>query len=125
MRIVRSTESRRSETPAGVMTTLASPGLGGAAAPVWKVEAVAEAPGPVHHIDAEQVWTVLTGTVTATVEGDSAELAAGDTLVVPADAARQFTAGPDGFTALVIGPAGQQAYMPGKEDQRITPPWTA
>lgn len=125
MRIVRSTESRRSETPAGVMTTFASPALGGAAAPVWKVEAAAGAPGPVHHIDAEQVWIVLGGTVAVIVDGEAAELAEGDTVVVPADAARQFTAGPEGFTAIVQGPAGMQAYMPGKEDQKITPPWTA
>jgi quercetin dioxygenase-like cupin family protein len=125
LRIVRSTESRRSETPAAVMTTFASPDLGGAAAPVWKVEAAAGTAGPVHHIDAEQVWTVLAGTVAVTVGEDSAELAAGDTVVIAADAARQFTPGPEGFTAICTGPAGLRAYMPGKEDAKMTPPWTA
>ncbi|MDA1360181.1 hypothetical protein O1R50_11120 [Glycomyces luteolus] len=125
MRIVRSTESRRSETPAAVMTTFASPDLGGAAAPLWKVEAAAETAGPVHHIDAEQVWVVLTGDVAVTVDGAYADLAAGDTIVIAADAARQFAPGPDGFTAICTGPAGMRAYMPGKEDAKMTPPWTA
>ncbi|MDN3243519.1 cupin domain-containing protein [Glycomyces tritici] len=125
MRIVRSTESRRAETPAAVMTTLASPGLGGAAAPLWKVEAAPGTAGPVHHIDAEQVWTVLAGTVTVTVEAEAAYLAAGDTIVIAADASRQLTPGAEGFTAICTGPAGMQAYMPGKEDAKMTPPWTA
>ncbi|MEU5153516.1 cupin domain-containing protein [Glycomyces sp. NPDC021274] len=125
MRIVRSTESRRSETPAAVMTTLASPALGGATAPLWKVEAAPGTAGPVHHIDAEQVWTVLGGSVTATVDGEAADLGAGDTIVIAAGTARQFTPGPEGFTALCTGPAGMQAYLPGKEDAKMTPPWTA
>lgn len=124
LRIVRSTESRRTETPAAVMTTLASPELGGAAVPLWKVEAAPGTAGPVHHIDAEQVWTILAGAATATVDGEAADLAPGDTIVIPAHATRQFTPGPDGFTALCTGPAGMRAYMPGKEDAEITPPWT-
>jgi quercetin dioxygenase-like cupin family protein len=125
MRIVRSADARRTATPAAVMTTLASPELGGAAAPLWEVEAAPGTAGPVHHIDAEQVWTVLGGALTATVDGEAADLAAGDTIVIAADATRQFTPGPDGFTALCTGPAGMQAYMPGKEDAKMTPPWTA
>jgi quercetin dioxygenase-like cupin family protein len=125
MRIVRSTESRRSETPAAVMTTLASPALGGAAAPIWKVEAAAGTAGPVHHIDAEQVWTILDGTVTVTVADATTDLASGDTAVIPADTARRLTPGPEGFTAVITGPAGMQAYMPGKETEKMTPPWTA
>jgi quercetin dioxygenase-like cupin family protein len=125
LRIVRSTESRRSETPAAVMTTLASPGQGGAAAPIWKVEAAAGTAGPVHHIDAEQVWTVLEGTATVTVESAGADLDAGDTIVVPADAARQFTPGPEGYSAIVTGPAGMRAYMPGATDKKIDLAWAA
>lgn len=125
LRIVRSTESRRSETPAAVMTTLASPGQGAAAAPIWKVEAAAGTAGPVHHIDAEQVWTVLEGTATVTVEGVGTDLAAGDTAVIPADAARQFTPGPEGYTAIVTGPAGMRAYMPGAPDKKIDLAWAA
>ena len=125
MRIILSTETRRSETPAAVMTTLASPALGGAAAPVWKVEATPGTAGPVHHIDAEQVWTVLEGAVTVTVEGDTTDLETGDTAVIPADAQRQITPGSKGFTAIVTGPTGMRAYMPGKETEKMTPPWTA
>lgn len=125
MRIVRSTESRRSETPAAVMTTLASPALGGATAPVWKVEAAPGTAGPLHHIDAEQVWAVLEGAVAVTVDGEGADLAAGDTVVIAADAARQFTPGPEGFVAIVTGPAGMRAFMSGDADKKIDLAWAA
>jgi mannose-6-phosphate isomerase-like protein (cupin superfamily) len=124
MRIIRSTDSRRTETPAAVMTTLASPGQGGAANPVWRVDA-ADVAGPVHVIDAEQVWTVLAGTVAVTIGDDRTELGAGDTVVVPGDLPRQFTPGADGFAAVVTGPAGMRAYMPGSPDKKIDLAWAA
>ncbi|THV26190.1 cupin domain-containing protein [Glycomyces paridis] len=123
MRIVRSAETRRTETPAAVMTTLASPALGGAERPLWRVEAAAGTQGPVHHIDAEQVWTLTAGTARVEVAEDAAELGAGDTVVVPADVARRFTPGPEGFAAIVTGPAGMSARLPGGEP--VAPPWTA
>ena len=124
MRLVRSADSRRTETPAAVMTTLASPAQGGAAQPIWRVEAAAGVPGPVHCVDTAQVWTVVGGAVTVIVEGEGADLAAGDTVVVPADAARRFTPGPEGFTAVVTGPAGMRAYLPGAATAKQAPPWT-
>jgi mannose-6-phosphate isomerase-like protein (cupin superfamily) len=122
--IIRSTESRRIETPAAVMHTLASPTQGAAVNPIWKVEAAAGVAGPVHHIDAEQVWTLLEGTAVVTIDGERVALAAGDTAVVPADAERQFTSGANGFTAVVTGPAGMSAYLPGRPHEKVAPPWT-
>jgi mannose-6-phosphate isomerase-like protein (cupin superfamily) len=125
VRIIRNTESRRIETPTAIMHTLASPTQGAAANPIWKVEAVAGVAGPVHHIDSEQVWTFVDGAAIVTIDGESAALTPGDTAVVPADAERQFTPGADGFTAIVTGPAGMSAYLPGRPDEKIAAPWTA
>jgi quercetin dioxygenase-like cupin family protein len=122
---IRTAESRRTETPAAVMTTLASPQQGGAANPVWRVDAAADIAGPAHVIDAEQVWTILEGSVTITVDEDTTELAAGDTVIVPADIPRQLTPGADGFAAIVTGPAGMRAYMPGAADKKIDLAWAA
>ncbi|GAA2320176.1 hypothetical protein GCM10009853_092870 [Glycomyces scopariae] len=140
MRIVRSTETRRTATPAAVMTTLASPTLGDAPFPLWRVEAAPGTAGPLHRIDAPQIWTLTAGTVT--VEGDTAEggaaetgaagpgggtaeLAAGDTLVIPAGQDRRFTPGPKGFTAIVTGPAGMRAAVPAAPDQLVDLAWAA
>ncbi|WP_157186849.1 hypothetical protein [Nocardia jiangxiensis] len=60
--VIRTTERRRSETPAGVMTTLASPTVGDTAGlSMWQVDMTAGASGPLHVFDSEQIWTVLDG----------------------------------------------------------------
>lgn len=125
MRIVRSTDTRRTETPSAAMTTLASPTVGNAANPLWKVEAPAGQPGPLHCIDTEQVWTLLDGTATVTTADRTAELAPGDTVVIPAHLPRRLTPGPDtGFTALVTGPRDMHFYTP--DDHTRKPlPWAA
>lgn len=124
MPVVRRLETRRTETPAAVMTTLASPTQGGAATVLWRVDMQPGAAGPVHVIDAEQVWTFLDGTATVDVDGVVVEVSAGDTLVVPAGVPRQITAGL-GFVAIVACPAGMRAYVPGAVGDRLVPAWVA
>jgi quercetin dioxygenase-like cupin family protein len=100
MSVIRHADSRRTETPNAVMTTLASPEQGGAATAVWRVDMLPGQAGPLHGIDAEQVWTVLDGS--ATVELD------GETLTV---APRRVATGDQaGFAAVVVAPAGMRAY---------------
>ncbi|HEY3682327.1 MAG TPA: cupin domain-containing protein [Streptosporangiaceae bacterium] len=136
MSVIRTDETRRTETPAGVMTTLASPAQGGAAQVMWRVEMPPGASGPLHAFDAEQVWTVLDGGATVERAGEPLALAAGDTIVLPADAARQVFADPvRGFTAIAAAPAGALAYSPGAAldvkpdcampagDGRLAPAW--
>lgn len=119
---VRAT-GRRSETPNAVMTTLASPTLGGTRElAVWRVRMESGQAGPVHTFDTEQVWTVTAGAARATVGGAIVALSAGDTLVLPGGVERQIEAdGP--FEALVAGRAGALVHAAGREP--ATPPWIA
>lgn len=106
MTLVRNAESRRTETPNGVMTTFATPtqgGTGGIA--VWRVDMVPGKTGPRHAFDTEQVWTFLDGAATVDLDGRTLEARPGDTVVLPADAPRQMTAGDSGFTAVVAAHA--------------------
>ncbi|WP_067461255.1 cupin domain-containing protein [Actinomadura macra] len=137
MTLVRDAESRRTTTPNGTMTTFASPTQGGSSGlAVWRVDMLAGRTGPRHAFDTEQVWTFLEGTATIDLDGRTLEAGPGDTVVLPAHAARQVTAAPDaGFTAVVAAPAGCLVYDPdavvdpGKcelepqGDARIVPPW--
>ncbi len=60
--VVHANETRRTETPNAVMTTLASPTLSNTRDfSVWQVDLGARARGPVHMMDSEQVWTMLAG----------------------------------------------------------------
>lgn len=136
MPVIRRTDARRTETPNARMTTYASPTQGSTWLAVWHVDMTAGAQGPPHAMDTEQVWTLLTGTARVDLAGEVFTLAAGDTAVLPADAARQI-ATDTGFTAVVASPSPAHAYNPDawtpdgacalapRDDQRVLPPWIA
>ncbi|NUR58892.1 MAG: cupin [Catenulispora sp.] len=108
------------------MTTLASPTLGAAERPVWRVDVVPGAPaGPLHIIDVEQIWTFVAGGAQVACAGETFVLQAGDTVVLPGDAERQVT--PDaesGFSAIVTSAAGSRAWVVPREGEGVVPPWT-
>jgi quercetin dioxygenase-like cupin family protein len=111
MPVIRHADSRRTETPNALMTTLASPTQGGAGHSVWRVDMRPGQAGPLHAIDTEQVWTVLDGGAKVELDGDTHTVGPGDTLVMPADAPRRVSADPAaGFAAIVVAPAGTRAY---------------
>ncbi|MEV7772398.1 cupin domain-containing protein [Kitasatospora sp. NPDC086791] len=111
MPVIRRSDARRSETPNAAMTTFASPTQGSAALALWQVDMRPGTRGPLHAMDAEQIWTFLAGSATAELAGESHELAAGDTLVLPADTARRITT-VEGFTAVVASTSPSRAYNP-------------
>jgi len=122
---VRAAESRRTETPNATMTTLASPTLGPSTdLSLWRVEMEAGAVGPLHTFDREQLWTVLDGELTITVEGATTDLAAGDTIVIPAAVERQVHAR-TAARLIVCGAGDAVAAVPGEDAPRGTPPWIA
>lgn len=137
MTLIRAAESRRTETPNGVMTTLATPTQGGTSGlAVWRVDMAPGRTGPRHAFDTEQIWTFLDGTATVDLGGRALQAAPGDTLVLPPDVPRQMTTD-GGFTAVVTAPAGCLVYDPDaavsdakcdlepQGDERIVPPWVA
>ena len=131
--VIPHADARRTVTPAATMTTLASPTQGGAEQPVWRVDMGPGAAGPTHVIDAQQIWTVLDGAAVVDVDGDSIQITAGDTVVIPADAQRRITADHAGLSAIVVAPAGMRAYAPGvdvsstcavPDGDKLVPAWT-
>ncbi|MET7327352.1 cupin [Nonomuraea sp. NPDC005650] len=136
MSVVMAADSRKTETPNGVMTTLASPTQGGAGQAVWRVDAKPGMVGPVHAFDVELVWTWLDGSAVVELGGERVEVGPGDTMVLPADVSRQMFADPErGFVSIVAAPAGARAYNPSgvsepdacdlapKDTERIVPLW--
>lgn len=125
MPVVRSGEVRRTETPNAVMTTYASPTLGGSGQALWQVEMAPGAAGPEHAMDAEQIWRAVAGSATVRIAGaDDVPLAPGDTVVLAAGVVRRIVADPDaGFTAVVTGAGGAHAVVAGAEP--VVPAWIA
>src|SRR5215469_3692754 len=116
MPLIRHADSRRTETPNAVMTTLASPTLGGAGQAVWRVDMQPAQAGPLHSWDAELVWTVLEGGAAFELDKETLSVGPGDTLIMPPNVPRQVTADPvAGLVAIVAAPAGARAYTPDSE----------
>jgi quercetin dioxygenase-like cupin family protein len=122
---IRAADSRRTQTPNATMTTLASPTLGPTSGlSMWRVEMTAGAQGPLHVFDSEQLWTVLEGEASVAVDGQTAQLAAGDTIVLPAGTERQVSAA-RAVKLLVCGHGDAVARVPGEDTPRGTPAWIA
>ncbi|NUP03110.1 MAG: cupin domain-containing protein [Nonomuraea sp.] len=125
MSVIRDADARRSETPAGIMTTFASPTQGGAARSLWRVDAKPGAQGPAHDFDTEQVWSWIAGAATVELGGERFEVGAGDTVVMPAHVVRRVLADQDaGYTAVVTAAAGARATTADGTDVGV-PPWIA
>jgi uncharacterized cupin superfamily protein len=58
----------------------------------------------------EEVYVVLAGSGTATIDGEDVAFAGGDYLRVDAASTRKIVAGPDGLRFVVIGARPQPAY---------------
>jgi quercetin dioxygenase-like cupin family protein len=111
MPVIRDADSRRTETPNGVMTTLASPTQGGCQYAMWRVDMGAGASGPRHAFDTDQIWTVLGGAARIELGDEILAVALGDTVIMPADAQRQVFADADhGFTAIACAPGNTRVH---------------
>lgn len=121
--LVRAGQTRRTETPNALMTTLASPSQGPTTAlSMWRVEMRAGQQGPPHVFDTEQIWHLLTGEAQVRVGADQLVLGPGDTVVLPAGTERQVTARADA-RLIVCGHGNAVVHVPGEAAPQGTPPW--
>jgi mannose-6-phosphate isomerase-like protein (cupin superfamily) len=105
------------------VTGLAAPSRGSCESSVWRLRLPAGAPAVEHTVDREEIFVALAGRAVAVLDGESNELGAGDTLVVPANHLFSLSTGDsDGFEALAVAPAGVRATIP--PGPAFAPPWT-
>lgn len=121
--LIRRAQARTTATPNAIMTTLASPTLGATTGrSLWLVEMAADARGPLHVFDSEQIWTLLSGRATIDVAGVSQPLDQGDTLVIPGGAERQVQAA-TACRMVVCGDGAATVTVVGEAQSRGTPAW--
>ncbi|MEO3767628.1 cupin domain-containing protein [Streptomyces sp. B8F3] len=123
MKVISPTPDRTVTTPNAAMESLATPSRGSAALSTWRVRMDAGRSGPVHAIDREQVWMVISGSLTVTCGGRTETATAGQAVLLPPDVLRQLGAAEDtgAVEALVAMEAGGGAVT--EDGTRHPLPW--
>lgn len=120
--VIRAADARQTQTPNATMTTLASPTLSGPTPiSLWRVAIGAGHQGPLHVFDSEQIWTLVAGGASFTVDGTQFDLAAGDTIQIAGGTERQMIAVTDA-ELLVCGLSNATVTTPASTEP-VTPPW--
>lgn len=106
------------------MTGLAAPSRGCATLSTWRIHAAPGAASPVHHLTSDEAFVVVTGELTATLDGEDVVVRAGDSLSVPPGVAfRIANRSAEPFVAIASMAAGGQALV--GDGAPFTPPWAA
>ncbi|AXG79187.1 cupin domain-containing protein [Streptomyces paludis] len=122
MPFIRSEEAVVHEIHGGRFVSYVRPDTGSRDLAAWRVEIPAATAGPTHTISHEETFYALSGRLQLTIDGESAELRAGDAAVAPA-----------GSALAVANTTGQPAHMwvttrvgltaKLADGNTITPPW--
>ncbi|AKH83434.1 cupin [Streptomyces sp. CNQ-509] len=123
MKVITPAPDRTVTTPNASMESLATPSRGSTALSTWRVRMDAGRSGPVHVIDREQVWMVISGSLTVTCDGRTETAAAGQAVLLPSGVPRRLGAaeGTGAVEALVAMEAGGSAVT--EDGARHALPW--
>ncbi|HEY9293772.1 MAG TPA: cupin domain-containing protein [Microlunatus sp.] len=122
---IERSQTRIIETPNASMTTLVSPTQGGTnTLSLWRVTMRAGQRGPLHTFDVEQAWHLLDGRATVTVDSETIDLSAGDTVAIPAGTQRQISS--DSGAVFVVSGAAYglaTAFSTDGGGEPVSPAW--
>jgi quercetin dioxygenase-like cupin family protein len=121
MPVIDHSEHRHHEIPGARFQTLASPSLGSQETSVWRLRLEPGTPGLPHRLTREEIFVVLAGAATATLDGTAQNLSAGTTLVLPAGVELSLATASDPLEAIVCLPVGGQGVV--ADGEPFTPPW--
>lgn len=121
MLVVRHGSADTVELHGARFTSCSAPSKGGTELAMWTVDVPAGTPAAPHRLDREEVLHVLAGRLAVTVDGEAAELAAGDTLAAPAGSLLCVSAVDAPARILACTRAGLRATM--SDGTVLTPPW--
>jgi quercetin dioxygenase-like cupin family protein len=123
MPVIARDDQRRHEIPGARFHTLASPSLGSEETSVWRLQLEPGTPAVPHRVTREEIFVVLAGSATASLDGTPQPLSAGSTLVLPAGVELALATGEDALEAIVCLPVGGQGIV--GDGEPFTPPWAA
>jgi mannose-6-phosphate isomerase-like protein (cupin superfamily) len=101
--------------------SFAAPATGSRELCAWRLEVPARTAGVPHRVTKEEVFLLLDGQLTVTLDGVAATAGPGDVVLVPAGAEVKVDSGDTAATVWVTTSVGLEATM--RDGTRISPPW--
>jgi quercetin dioxygenase-like cupin family protein len=123
MPIERAADHPVFELGGNTVTSLGAPARGATEAALFRIELRGGGRLPRHHHDHIDMFALEAGTATFAVDGEEAEMTAGDSAVVPVGAWHHLVAGPDGATIVVTMLAGTKLIR--EDGSIVVPPWVS
>jgi len=122
MPIYRDTDAEPHRLHGATFHSFAAPARGSAELCAWRLEVAGGTAGAAHRVSREEVILLLAGTLRVTLDGVSADLAAGDVVVVPvgSELCVDNRSG-ERADAWVTTSVGLRATM--ADGSTIAPPW--
>jgi quercetin dioxygenase-like cupin family protein len=125
MPVIHSADAPVFDAAGTTVTAYAAPSRGASELSLWRLELAPGSTSPQHHMDREEVFLGLEGSVVATVDGIEHRLGPGDCLILPAGSAFTFhVPGSTPFRGVGCLPSGSIATM-SADGTTLVPPWTA
>lgn len=123
MPVIERDAQRHHELHGARFHTLASPSLGSEETSIWRIHLPAGTPGLPHRVTREEIFVVVSGSATATLDGAAHTLTAGSTLILPAGVELALETAAEPLEAIVCLPVGGQGVV--GDGEPFTPPWAA
>ncbi|GAA3158394.1 cupin domain-containing protein [Blastococcus jejuensis] len=123
MPVFRAPDAQTFETHGSRFTAYVAPSRGSRELCSWRLDVPPGLIGAPHRPSREEVLLVLAGSLEVTLDGERAQVCAGDVVLVPADAELQVDGGPAGAAAWVTTTPGLEARLP--DGSTIAPPWAS
>lgn len=123
MPILRSDDAPEFDLSGIAIRGFASPSRGATETMTWRITFGPGQRLPEHTHDREEVFHVLEGSLTASLDGEETRVGPGDTVMIPAGIRHtSFTDAASTAVLLSIMPTGTVMIRDGGE--RVSPPWT-
>ena len=121
MPILRFDDAPEFDLNGALVRGLASPGRGALETMCWRIEMTPGQRLPEHTHDQEEVFHVLSGRLTASLDGEETVVATGDTVMIPPRVSHFAYAGEEPAKFLTMMPLGTLMIRP---DGEVVPlPW--
>ena len=123
MPILRSDDAPSFDLNGIAVRGLASPSRGAMETMTYRVEMDPGQRLPEHRHDREEVFHVLDGRLTVSLDGEETDLHDGDTVMIPPGVSHFSYVGDHAAVLLAVMPVGTVMIRP--DGERVSPPWGA